>query len=69
MSFKVQREVCAACQKTVYLTEKLVADGLVFHKTGCFKCVHCQKTLSLGNYASLEGKSVLSFFSSLISLL
>lgn len=52
--FKVQHEVCAVCTKAVYLTEKLAADGVVFHKS-CFKCSQCAKTLSLGNYASLEG--------------
>lgn len=53
--FQVKREICVVCQKAVYLTEKLVADEAIFHKT-CFKCCHCSKTLSLGNYASLEGK-------------
>ena len=37
------------------------ADGMepflqnIFHKS-CFKCLHCQKILSLGNYASLKEK-------------
>ncbi len=72
---------CAACGKTVYVTEKIEADGKTFHKTGCFKCAQvyrvsstliqhssnthpfpvcrqqCNKTLSLGNYASLNGKT------------
>jgi len=33
----------------------MAADNVVFHK-GCMKCEHCQKVLSLGNYASLSGK-------------
>lgn len=27
----------------------------VFHKTGCFKCTHCAKNLSPGNYAGMGG--------------
>jgi len=49
---------CAVCSKTVYLTEKVVVEdkdaSKVLHKN-CLKCCHCQKTLSLGNYASMNG--------------
>jgi len=42
----------------VYATEKIVIedkdDKKVFHKA-CLKCSHCQKILSLGNYASMNG--------------
>eukprot|EP01095_Lingulamoeba_sp_RSL-Kostka_P007476 TRINITY_DN238_c0_g1_i1.p1 TRINITY_DN238_c0_g1~~TRINITY_DN238_c0_g1_i1.p1 ORF type:complete len:275 (-),score=97.93 TRINITY_DN238_c0_g1_i1:108-932(-) len=55
MSFRVKRELCEVCGKTVYAQERMAADSKVFHKT-CMKCVHCNKTLNLGNYASLEGK-------------
>mmetsp|Transcript_143690 Transcript_143690/g.203256 ORF Transcript_143690/g.203256 Transcript_143690/m.203256 type:complete len:117 (+) Transcript_143690:50-400(+) len=58
MSFSpgnVKREKCAVCEKTVYAMERMAADGLVFHK-GCMKCCHCNKSLSLGNYAALSGK-------------
>jgi hypothetical protein len=47
---------CVVCSKAVYEIEKLVADERVFHKT-CFKCEHCKKTLSLGNFASLNEKT------------
>ena len=47
---------CVVCAKSVYEIEKLVADERVFHKT-CFKCGHCSKTLSLGNYASIDEKT------------
>ena len=47
---------CVVCAKSVYEIEKLVADERVFHKT-CFKCGHCSKTLSLGNYASINEKT------------
>lgn len=43
------------CDKTVYVLEKIECDGRVFHKT-CFKCEHCKRTLSLGNFAGLQGK-------------
>ena len=47
---------CVVCAKSVYEIEKLVADDRVFHKS-CFKCGHCSKTLSLGNYASINEKT------------
>uniref|UniRef100_A0A668ADA8 LIM domain and actin binding 1 n=1 Tax=Myripristis murdjan TaxID=586833 RepID=A0A668ADA8_9TELE len=46
-------ETCIACQKTVYPLERLVADQHIYHKI-CFRCVHCNTKLSLGNYASLH---------------
>ena len=52
----VPASMCVVCSKAVYETEKLVADERVFHKT-CFKCEHCKKTLSLGNFASLNEKT------------
>lgn len=51
-------EKCTVCNKTVYLAEKIVVedkeDKKTFHKT-CLKCSHCKCTLSLGNYASMQG--------------
>jgi len=51
-------EKCTVCNKTVYLAEKIVVedkeDKKTFHKT-CLKCTHCKVTLSLGNYASMQG--------------
>jgi len=35
--------------------ELIKADDKSFHKT-CFKCEHCQCTLTLGKYAALNGK-------------
>ncbi|KAL0978276.1 hypothetical protein UPYG_G00168290 [Umbra pygmaea] len=48
------RETCIACLKTVYPLERLAANTQVFH-TSCFRCLHCNTKLSLGNYASLHG--------------
>uniref|UniRef100_A0A4W5L004 LIM zinc-binding domain-containing protein n=1 Tax=Hucho hucho TaxID=62062 RepID=A0A4W5L004_9TELE len=48
------RETCIACLKTVYPLERLVANTQIFH-TACFRCLHCNTKLSLGNYASLHG--------------
>ncbi|CAK8573830.1 unnamed protein product [Lathyrus sativus] len=45
---------CMACEKTVYLVEKLAADGRTYHKA-CFRCHHCQNTLKLSNYCSIDG--------------
>lgn len=38
------KETCAACQKTVYPMERLVADKLIFHNS-CFCCKHCHTKL------------------------
>jgi len=46
-------ENCSVCEKRVYEMEKLLVDGTLFHKW-CFKCKKCGKTLSLGEYASLN---------------
>ena len=54
--WQVASPKCVVCDKSVYEIEKLVADERVFHKT-CFKCGHCSKTLSLGNYASINEKT------------
>ncbi|OVA05879.1 zinc finger protein [Macleaya cordata] len=45
---------CQACNKTVYLVDKLTADNRIYHKA-CFRCHHCKGTLKLGNYNSFEG--------------
>ncbi|KAJ7946168.1 LIM domain-containing protein [Quillaja saponaria] len=45
---------CMACDKTVYLVDKLTADSRVYHKA-CFRCHHCRNTLKLSNYCSFEG--------------
>lgn len=50
-----KREECAVCGKVVYVMERLEADKVVYHKT-CFKCSVCNKTLSTGTYAALQGK-------------
>ncbi|XP_040889087.1 LIM domain and actin-binding protein 1-like isoform X2 [Toxotes jaculatrix] len=48
------KETCSACLKIVYPLERLVSHQHVYHKS-CFRCVHCNTKLSLGNYASLHG--------------
>jgi len=50
-----QQEKCKSCEKTVYAIERIVVDKEPFHKT-CFRCSHCNRTLSTGNYASANGK-------------
>ena len=49
-----ERDSCSMCSKTVYPMEKITADDKIFHKT-CLRCLHCNKVLSLGNYAALNG--------------
>jgi len=54
MSLSVEKENCVTCGKVVYPTEKVAADGQVFHK-GCFRCTHCKNVLKLGSFASMGG--------------
>ncbi|CAN8294470.1 unnamed protein product [Cochlearia groenlandica] len=54
MSFAGTTQKCMACDKTVYLVDKLTADNRVYHKA-CFRCHHCKGTLKLSNYNSFEG--------------
>jgi len=42
MSKFASGERCLVCEKRVYVTEKITADGKPFHKT-CFRCTHCAK--------------------------
>ena len=37
---------CSACQKTVYLVDRLATDDRVFHRA-CFRCHHCKGTLKV----------------------
>ncbi|KAB2087977.1 hypothetical protein ERO13_A04G118300v2 [Gossypium hirsutum] len=53
-TFQGTQQKCNACNKTVYLVDKLTADNRVFHKA-CFRCHHCKGTLKLSNYNSFEG--------------
>eukprot|EP00249_Psilotum_nudum_P012630 c23892_g1_i3 orf=348-914(+) len=54
MAFAGTRQKCKACDKTVYFVDQLTADGVVYHNA-CFRCHHCNSTLKLSNYSSLEG--------------
>jgi len=45
--------MCKICQKRVYEMEKIIADNKIYHKT-CFKCNHCNRVLSLGNFAGID---------------
>eukprot|EP01133_Synstelium_polycarpum_P008154 gene8154-9578_t len=56
--FSGTSEKCAVCNKTVFFTEKTTIeekdDKKILHKN-CLKCTHCQVTLSLSTYASMNG--------------
>ncbi|XP_041102751.1 probable serine/threonine-protein kinase nek3 [Polyodon spathula] len=47
--------MCSACFKPVYPMERTTAGTSIFHHS-CFCCKHCQKKLSLCNYAALLGE-------------
>ncbi|KAI9206178.1 uncharacterized protein BJ171DRAFT_580257 [Polychytrium aggregatum] len=51
---RTKKDICSICQKTVYPMDKIAADDKLFHKT-CLRCGHCNKVLSLGNYAAVNG--------------
>ncbi|KAJ6345715.1 hypothetical protein OIU78_008384 [Salix suchowensis] len=40
-AFAGTQQKCMACDKTVYLVDKLTADNRIFHKA-CFRCHHCR---------------------------
>ncbi|OAY81320.1 LIM domain-containing protein WLIM1 [Ananas comosus] len=44
MAFQGTTTKCTACDKTVYLVDKLTADNRIYHKA-CFRCHHCKGTL------------------------
>ncbi|XP_059288676.1 LIM domain-containing protein WLIM1-like isoform X3 [Lycium barbarum] len=54
MTFAGTTQKCSACEKTVYLVDRLAADNRIYHKA-CFKCYHCKSTLKLSNFNSFEG--------------
>ncbi|XP_019242565.1 PREDICTED: LIM domain-containing protein WLIM1-like [Nicotiana attenuata] len=54
MAFAGPTQKCMACEKTVFLVDKLTADNRVYHKA-CFRCHHCKGTLKLSNYNSFDG--------------
>nr|ACN35039.1 unknown [Zea mays] len=45
-SFQGTTTKCTACDKTVYLVDKLTADNRIYHKA-CFRCHHCKGTLKV----------------------
>jgi len=47
-------DTCVVCTKTVYALEKISVEEKVYHKN-CLRCGHCDKILSLGNYAGVNG--------------
>jgi transposase-like protein len=49
-SFQGTTTKCTACDKTVYLVDKLTADNRVYHKA-CFRCHHCKGTLKVKSTA------------------
>ncbi|KAA3476523.1 LIM domain-containing protein WLIM1-like isoform X1 [Gossypium australe] len=53
MAFAGTTQKCMACDKTVYLVDKLTADNRVYHKA-CFRCHHCKGTLKVSN-GSIHG--------------
>jgi len=59
MAFAGTTQKCMACDKTVYLVDKLTADNRVYHKA-CFRCHHCKGTLKVSLSYTLFGFVIVS---------
>ncbi|TNN09576.1 LIM domain-containing protein isoform 3 [Schistosoma japonicum] len=47
-------DVCFDCGKRIYPVDRISTGERVYHKA-CFRCATCQRTLLVGNFASLDG--------------
>ncbi|XP_010544716.1 PREDICTED: LIM domain-containing protein PLIM2c-like isoform X2 [Tarenaya hassleriana] len=54
MAFTGTLDKCKACDKTVYVMDMLTLEGMPYHKS-CFRCSHCNGTLVISNYSSMDG--------------
>ncbi|KAJ4905272.1 LIM domain-containing protein PLIM2c [Raphanus sativus] len=54
MAFTGTLDKCKACDKTVYLMDLMTLEGMPYHKS-CFRCSHCNGTLVISNYSSMDG--------------
>ncbi|CAN8318750.1 unnamed protein product [Cochlearia groenlandica] len=54
MAFTGTLDKCKACDKTVYVMDLLTLEGNTYHKS-CFRCSHCNGTLVISNYSSMDG--------------
>jgi len=54
MTFYGTQDKCKACDKTVHFIDLLTADSIPYHKS-CFRCSHCNGTLSMCSYSSMDG--------------
>lgn len=48
-------KICECCGKSVYKLEELQVDKAILHKS-CFKCAHCNRQLTLSNFAAVSNK-------------
>ncbi|KAJ4896316.1 LIM domain-containing protein PLIM2c [Raphanus sativus] len=54
MAFTGTLDKCKACDKTVYAMDLMTLEGMPYHKS-CFRCSHCNGTLVISNYSSMDG--------------
>ncbi|CAN8286225.1 unnamed protein product [Cochlearia groenlandica] len=54
MAFTGTLDKCKACDKTVYVMDLMNLEGNTYHKS-CFRCSHCNGTLVISNYSSMDG--------------
>ncbi|CAH8562005.1 unnamed protein product [Schistosoma rodhaini] len=47
-------DLCFDCGKRIYPVDRISTGERVYHKS-CFRCATCQRTLLVGNFASLDG--------------
>lgn len=67
-SFAGTTQKCMACDKTVYLVDKLTADNRIYHKA-CFRCHHCKGTLKVRIYFKLVSLMLTKCFLRLVAFL
>lgn len=48
-----KRDPCGKCQMPIFLMERMVVGGRVYHRT-CLKCARCKSQLTLGNFYETE---------------
>ncbi|KAF8017151.1 hypothetical protein BT93_H2370 [Corymbia citriodora subsp. variegata] len=54
MAFTGTVDKCKVCDKTVHVVDMMTLEGTPYHKT-CFRCSHCNGTLVMSNYSSMDG--------------
>ncbi|KAK1359026.1 Transcription factor lim1 [Heracleum sosnowskyi] len=55
MAFVGGTQLCLACNKTVYPVDRVAPDNKQVYHRACFRCTHCNNTLKIANFNSIDG--------------